>query len=90
MVTIQLPDDIERHLRQVDPHLDESARDQFLVNNYKAGRLSTGDIAIILGFETRFEAEQWLGRRGVNQNYSMENLEADRSTLDRILGPKNG
>jgi hypothetical protein len=89
-VTIQLPPDIERQLRDADPKLDDSARDQFLVANYQAGKLSTGDIALILGFETRFEAERWLGSRGVQQNYSQQDLDADRETLDRILGPVKG
>jgi predicted HTH domain antitoxin len=86
-ITIQIPPDIERELRQVDPQLDNSARDQFLVAHYQAGKLSTGDIAEILGFDTRFEAEEWLAAHGACQNYSLDDLEADRQTLDRILGP---
>jgi predicted HTH domain antitoxin len=86
-VTIQLPDEIERQLRNLDPLLDEHARDLFIITNYQAGRLSTGEIAIILGFETRHEAEEWLGQRGVKSNYSLKDLESDRATLDRILGP---
>ncbi|NNM88122.1 MAG: hypothetical protein HKL95_06350 [Phycisphaerae bacterium] len=86
-ITIQLPNEIEEYLRRQDPRLDGHARDQFLVANYQAGRLSTGDIAVILGFDTRFQAEQWLADHGVCQNYSSEDLEADRQTLERILGP---
>ena len=86
-ITIQIPADIEQELRHQDPQLDSHAREQFLVANYQAGKLSTGDIAVILGFETRFQAEQWLAERGGSQNYSLDDLEADRQTLDRILGP---
>ncbi len=86
-IMIQIPPDIEQELRRENPQLDNSAREQFLVANYQTGKLSTGDIAVILGFETRFEAEEWLAAHGVCQNYSLDDLEADRQTLDRILGP---
>ena len=86
-ITIQLPVEIEDDLRHQDPALEKHTRDQFLVANYQAGRLSTGDIAVILGFQTRFQAEEWLGEHGACQNYSSEDLEADQRTLDRILGP---
>jgi hypothetical protein len=86
-ITIQIPSEVEEQLRRQDPQLDERTRDQFLVANFQAGRLSTGDIALVLGFDTRFEAEEWLGRHGACQNYSSADLEADQRTLDRLLGP---
>ena len=86
-ITIQLPAEVEDDLRLQDPALEKHARDQFLVAYYQAGRLSTGDIAVVLGFQTRFQAEEWLAERGACQNYSSEDLEADQRTLDRILGP---
>ena len=86
-VTFQLPAEIERELRAADPQLDENAREQFIIGNYRLGRLSTGDIALILGLETRTEAERWLGSRGVEGKYSIADLEADRRNLDHLLGP---
>jgi predicted HTH domain antitoxin len=86
-ITIQLPIEIEEDLRHQDPRLDYHARDQFLVANYEAGKLSTGDIAVVLGLETRFQAEEWLADHGACQNYSPDDLDADRQTLERILGP---
>ncbi len=86
-IMIKLPADIEEDLRHLDPRLDDHARDQFLLANYQAGKLSTGEIAIILGFPTRFQAEEWLAERGACQNYSAEDLRADHETLERILGP---
>ena len=86
-IIIELPAEIEEDLRHQDPALENHARNQFLVANYQAGKLSTGDIAVILGFQTRFQAEEWLAEHGACQNYSTEDLEADRKTLERILGP---
>ncbi len=86
-VTIQLPVDIEHQLREQDPKLDESARTQFLIANYQAGKLSTGDLTIILGLGTRHEVDQWLAGHGVDRPYSPADLEADRVALDKLLGP---
>ena len=86
-IRIELPAEIEEDLRHQDPRLDYHARDQFLVALYRAGQISTGDIAVILALETRFQAEEWLAEHGVCQNYSSDDLEADGRTLDRILGP---
>ncbi len=86
-ITIQLPAEIEEDLRHQDPALENHTRDQFLIANYQAGKLSTGDIAVILGFQTRFQAEEWLALHGACQNYSSEDLDADSQTLNRILGP---
>lgn len=87
VIKIELPTEIEDDLRSQDPRLDYHARDHFLVAHYQAGQLSTGDIAIILDLETRFQAEEWLADHGACQNYSPDDLEADRRTLDQILGP---
>lgn len=84
-VTIQLPEGIEEQLRRQIPDLDEAARNQFILANYKLGRISTGDIALILGFDTRHEVEQWLDRQGIRANYDLKSLEADRQTLAEIM-----
>jgi predicted HTH domain antitoxin len=84
-VTFDLPESVEVQLRREVPDLDEAAREQFIISQYQKGRLSTGDVALILGFETRYQAEQWLGQRGVRANYNLESLEADNRALERIL-----
>jgi hypothetical protein len=86
-VTIELPDEIERQLREQDPALDENARVQFLIAHYQAGKLSTGDLAMILGLNTRDMVEQWFGERGVCRPYSLGDFGADRTALDKLLGP---
>ena len=86
-ITIQLPLEIKDDMCHQDPAIEKHARDQFLVANYQAGRLSTGAIAAILDFQTRFQAEEWLAEHGACQDYSHEDLEADQRKLERILGP---
>jgi predicted HTH domain antitoxin len=85
-ITIQLPEEIEKELRREIPNLDEAAREQFLIANYQAGKLSWGDIADILGFETRDEARIWLYKRGIPINYDRQSLEEDWKTIDELFG----
>ena len=80
-ISFELPSEIEQHLRREVPNLDQAAKEQFVIANYRKGKLSLGQVARVLGFETRFQAEEWLGERGVAMNYSLEDLEADRTTL---------
>lgn len=87
-ITIQLPDDIEQALRRQAPNLDEDARDQFLIAQYRAGHLSTGDIADTLGFDTRHEAQTWLATRGVPLAYTLDDLEQDGKNLGELFDHK--
>ncbi len=84
-ITIQLPPGVEEELRRQDPKLDEKARDEFLIANYQAGKLSTSDIAEILGFETRHEAQVWLAKRSVPINYTKASLEQDRKSIQELF-----
>jgi|HubBroStandDraft_6_1064221.scaffolds.fasta_scaffold1087999_2 predicted HTH domain antitoxin len=85
-ITIQLPPGVEEDLRRQDPKLDEKARDEFLLANYQNGKLSTSDIAEVLGFETRHEAQIWLAKQGVPINYTKRSLEEDRKSIQELFG----
>lgn len=87
-ISFDLPADIEKELCSELGDLSQAAKEVFLIENYRAGRLGVGDIAAILGFDTKYQAETWLGQRGVTWNYGPTELEADRKTLARILGDR--
>ena len=87
-IRLNVPSKAEETLRTAwGEQLDDAALDALLIDGYRTGKLSSGDIADALGFETRFQAEQWLASRGVGLNYALEDFEADVATLDRVLGP---
>ena len=87
MLTIHIPEDAEQVLREAwGENLDRAALEALVIEAYRTGKLGISQVRRLLGFESRWEAEQWLGTRGVNWNYSLDDLEADRRTLDRILG----
>lgn len=57
------------------------------IEGYRTDKLSLYQVRVLLGHESRWETEAWLGSRGVHMNYTLEDLEEDRRTLDRLLGP---
>lgn len=84
-VSFNIPKSLEDTLRAEWGDLDQAAKEALIIESYRTGKLSIGQVAEFLGFETKFQAETWLGDRGVAWNYLREDLDADRQTLDAIL-----
>ena len=84
-VTIHLPDDAERTFRETwGDALDRNALEALVIQGYRQRRFGISTVRRLLGFESRWQAEAWLGAQGVNWNYSSEDLEADRRTLNEL------
>ncbi len=89
-VSFEIPKDAEEMLqRAFGDDLTRAALEAIAIEGYRAGKLSRYEVQILLSFEDRWETEAWLGGRGVHLNYSVQDLDADRETLDRLLGPGN-
>jgi len=87
-VTIHIPDEFVIPLREAyGADLSRAAIEQLALEGYRSRKLSLYQVQQLLGFDNRWETEQWLGQRGICLNYGLEDLESDRETLDRILGP---
>jgi predicted HTH domain antitoxin len=84
MIQFKLPDRIEEELRRSIGNLDAAAREAFIVDSYRAGRLSVGQIGEILGIGV-LAAEEWLSARNVELDYSIADLEADSRTLSDLF-----
>jgi len=85
-ITFDLPADVEQDLPPQLGDLSKAAREAFIIENYRGGRISLGSVAELLGLDTSIQAQQWLGDRLVPLNYSFDDLTADRRTLDKVLG----
>jgi predicted HTH domain antitoxin len=85
-LSIDIPKDIEDALRaEWGGNLEQAAKESLFIESYRTGKITVGTLARLLGV-TRWEAESWLGRRGVKWNYDLEDLEADRQTLAPRVG----
>jgi predicted HTH domain antitoxin len=86
-VTFQLPDDVERRLRSQSLDLDAEAREASALELFRRGKLSHFELSQVLGLD-RYETDAYLIRHKVYEgSLTAEDLEADRRSLERVLGP---
>jgi predicted HTH domain antitoxin len=83
-ITFDIPKSIEDDLVRQVGDISQAAKEALVIESYRTGKLSIGQVASALGLETRFQAEEWLGRHGVSWNYTSSDLEADRETLSKL------
>ena len=84
-VLIQLPDPIGQRLADQGVDLRRQALEGWAVLGYHKGVLSTFEVQEMLGFESRWDTEEFLSQTGAGNGYDLGELEADLETLDRIL-----
>jgi hypothetical protein len=87
ILTLNIPDDIARRLG--DAHQGDAARsavEKLALAGYLDGTLSRFQVQRLLGYDNRWDTEEWLGARGARMQYSMAELEIDRQNLDLLLG----
>ncbi len=84
-ITIHIPEQIEEALRAEWGDLDQAAKESLIIESYRAGKISLGQVAHALGLETRIEAQSWLANRRVPLNYGLADLDADRRTLGKLF-----
>lgn len=90
-ITLSIPDSLAPLLQITHgDDLGRAALERLALDGYTTGALSRYQVQQLLGFSNRWDTEEWLGRHKATVQYSLEDLEADRKTLDRILGPNNG
>lgn len=86
-LTLDIPDDIAERLRAANGDLNRSAVERIALAGYLDGTLSRYQVQRLLGFDNRWDAEEWLGSRGAALQYSNADLDQDRTNLDKLLGP---
>lgn len=85
-LTINIPDDIANRLGI--GHNGDAARstlEKLALAGYQDGTLSRFQVQRLLGFDNRWDTEDWLGTRGATMQYTIDELETDRRNLDRVL-----
>lgn len=86
-ITISLPEEVERQLRQDWPDMERHALEGFLIEAYRQKRVSAYQVGKLLGLTDYWDAIQFLSERGVYPNYDLEDLEEDRRNLASLEKP---
>jgi predicted HTH domain antitoxin len=82
-VTVELPDDIARCLKEKQPDLARSVLEAIAVEAVRDGTIPTGRAAEMLGI-SRDEMDAILKRADVYLDYALEDLARDRETHRRL------
>jgi hypothetical protein len=64
-LSIEVPDDVKSALEVQWGDLSRHLRENLALDGYRQGLLSLAQVRRLLGFSTRWEAQQFLGGRGV-------------------------
>jgi len=84
---IDLPDELETHLRHELSNIDRTAKMLLLIEAFRLGKLTHYQLSQGLGLD-RFETDALLKEHNVFEGSpTLEDFESDRLTLERLLGP---
>ncbi|MEN6451960.1 MAG: UPF0175 family protein [Thermoguttaceae bacterium] len=89
-VTLELPADVEERLRRETQNLDADVTEAYVLELFRQGKLSHAELARVLRLD-RSATDAYLKRHNVfDGSLTMSDLEADRATLDRVIGGARG
>lgn len=83
-VTVHIPDELAARLAAEGGDLERRALEGFALAEYQAGRLTGSELRQLLGISTRYELDGFLKARGVFEEYTLQDLEQERQTLERL------
>jgi hypothetical protein len=94
-ITLDIPDDLAGQLSADSQGLPRAALEALALEGYRSERLSESQIRELLGFETRMQVHAFLKEHNCYLHYSIEDLEHDRLTAERVravrrAGPSAG
>ena len=83
-VTIELPEDIAKVFLANGKNIEREVLEATALEGYRTGKLSHAQVGRMLDL-SRFDTDALLKQHDVSLNYTIEDLEADRQTLDKLL-----
>lgn len=83
-ITIGLPEELSKALAQSGGDLSRAALEALAAEAYRERKISHAQLQQLLGFETRMQVDSFLKERGVELEYTYEDLQRDLGTLARL------
>ena len=83
-ITLDIPDEFAAQMIADSKDLSRTALEALALEAYRTERLSESEIRQLLGFETRMEVHAFLKEHGAYLHYSLEDLEHDRESAQRM------
>jgi hypothetical protein len=88
-VTVEIPDQFVRHVVPAGRDAARSLLEESVAGAYRDGRLTMEQARELLGFGTRMQVDAFLQQHEI-YDYTVEDLDKDMTTLDRLLPTKTG
>jgi hypothetical protein len=85
-VKIRIPDDAAEELQSKGGNLSQRLLEMVALEGYRSGALTAHQVQEMLGLESRVDVDGFLKAHDVPLEYSREDLERDRATLEALLG----
>ncbi len=83
-LTISVPDELLEALSTKGKDLSRAALESLLTDAYRQQKISHAQLGRLLGLETPMEVDVFLKDRAIELEYTAEDLERDRETLNRL------
>lgn len=83
-ITIGLPEELTEALASSGGDLSRAALEALATEAYRERKISHAQLRQLLGFDTPMEVDSFLKDRGVELEYTYEDLQRDLETLDRL------
>jgi predicted HTH domain antitoxin len=82
-VTLRIPDDLAARLCAAGADLERRALEALALTEYQVGHLTLAELRQLLDL-SRYELDGFLKAHGVFEEFTLEDLEQERQTLDRL------
>jgi hypothetical protein len=83
-ITLEVPEQAEAALRGAWSDLPKAALESMAVEGYRTGKLSCAEVGTMLGHSARWESEDFLSAHRAWPGTTVEELESDLRTIDRL------
>lgn len=83
-LTVCIPDELAARLAASGPDLERQALEALVLESFRAGRMTTGDLREALGFEVLDQVDAFLKARGVFDPCSVEDVDRQVETLAKF------
>ena len=84
-VTLDIPDALSSSLERVGSSLPRAILEGFAVESYRAGALSTKEVRLLLGHDSRWETEDFLAAHGAWPGLTVDEAAQESRQLTGVL-----
>lgn len=81
---VRIPDEVASRLGESAPDLARQALEAFVLESFRAGRMTIDDLRESLGFEVLNQVDGFLKAHGVYESYSIEEINREAETLAKL------